>query len=128
VQLLEGRVDLPRVGVVLATDRESLPFVVVDAVGEEIGAASRFLQELRLSDRGVLTCRSYAVDLLRWWRLLGLLVVEWDRATTDEVAVLVGWMRTASNPQRLRRSGAGTVNTKTGKRALSPGYAPATIN
>lgn len=126
--MLEGRVDLPRVGEVRATDCESLPFLLVDAAGREVEPVSRFLRDLRLSDRSALTCRSYAVDLLRWWRILGVLAVRWDQATTDEVAVLVGWMRTASNPQRTRHSNLAAVNTKTGKRALSPGYAPATIN
>lgn len=128
MQLLEGRFDLPRGGEVRATESESLPFLLVDAAGREVEPVSRFLRDLRLSDRSALTCRSYAVDLLRWWRVLGVLAVQWDQATTDEVAVLVGWMRTASNPQRTRRPHSAAVNTKTGKRALSPGYAPATIN
>jgi hypothetical protein len=53
-----------------------------------------------------LTCRSYAHDLLRWWRLLTALRVEWAEATAAEVAVLVGWLRSARNGQRQRRSGA----------------------
>ena len=128
MQLMEGRLGLPRVGEVRATDMESLPFLVLDAVGCEVEPVSRFLRDLMLSDRSALTCRSYGVDLLRWWRILDVLAVGWDRATTDEVAVLVGWMRTASNPQRTRRFGAATVNAKTGKPALLPGYAPSTIN
>jgi hypothetical protein len=52
------------------------------------------------------TCRSYAHDLLRWWRLLTALQVEWAEATAAEVAVLVGWLRSARNRQRQCRSGA----------------------
>jgi integrase len=40
---------------------------------------------------------------------------------------MVGWMRSAVNPQR-RDGAGGAVNPRTGKRALSSGYAPATIN
>ena len=79
-----------------------------------------------------LTARSYANDLLRWFRLLSLLDVSWDRATRTEAEVLVGWMRAADNPQRRRSAGgagqAGLVNQRTGKRQLQLGYALATIN
>jgi integrase len=85
-----------------------------------------------LGDVSPLTCRSYAHDLLRWFRLLWMLDVCWARATEAETAVLVGWLRTAPNPQRRRwREGApasGSVNLTTGKAYLSAGYAPRTIN
>ena len=125
-QLMEGRVGLPRLGEVRATRSAVLPFVVVDGTGGEVQSVSTFLRELVLSDRSAATCRSYAVDLLRWWRVLGVLGVGWERATGGEVAVLVGWMRAAVNPQR--RGSTGGVNVKTGKARLGPGYAPATIN
>jgi integrase len=128
MQLMVGRLGLPRFGEVRATESPSLPFVVVDAVGCEVEPVSRFLRDLVLSDRSVLTCRSYAVDLLRWWRLLDVLAVGWDRATTDDVAVLVGWLRAAPNPQRVGRPGTEAANTKTGKAHLAPGYAASTIN
>lgn len=123
---------MPRVGGVRAGDRASLPYLVVDGAGEEVEPISQFLRELTLSDRSALTVKSYAHGLLRWWRLLDVLRVAWARATTDEVAVLVGWLRCASNPQRRRRRSdvppAGSVNLKTGKPSLAAGYAPATIN
>lgn len=79
-----------------------------------------------------MTCRSYGHDLLRWWRLLSLVEVAWDRAGRSEVELLVGWLRNARNPQRDRRDAtaapAGTVNLRTGKPSLRPGYAPSTIN
>lgn len=129
-ELVNGRIDPPRVGEVRAGERQSLPYVVVDAAGGEMEPVSRFLQHLALGDRSALTVRSYAVDLLRWWRVLDVVEVAWDRATTDEVAVMVGWLRTAPNPQRRRRSatGAGVVNLKTGKASLAGGYAASTIN
>jgi len=110
----------------------SLPFVVVDGHGEEVELFSTFLRDLMLTDMSPLTARSYAQDLLRWWRLLLVLEVEWDRASRAEVEVLVGWMRSAVNPQRRRSWSTsppeGSVNRRTGKRALGSGYAPATIN
>jgi integrase len=125
-QLMEGLVGLPRLGKVRATDSPVLPFVVVDESGRGVQPVSAYLQDLVLSDRSAATCRSYAVDLLRWWRLLGVVDVGWERASGGDVAVLVGWMRSAVNPQR--RGSAGGVNVKTGKTRLGPGYAAATIN
>jgi integrase len=128
--LLEGRIKLPRLGEVRHGDRPSLPFLVVDAAGYEVQPISQFLRHLALGDRSPLTCRSYAVDLLRWWRILDTLAVAWDRASVDEVVVLVGWLRSAPNPQRHRTSGQAVsgVNVKTGKPVLAAGYAASTIN
>ncbi|WP_280270420.1 tyrosine-type recombinase/integrase [Nocardia wallacei] len=94
--------------------------------------AVRFLRDLALSDASPLTCKSYGFDLLRWFRLLWLLEIGWEQASEAEVALLVGWMRTAPNPQRQRRRAggptAGSVNARTGKKLLRAGYAPRTIN
>ncbi|MFB9831310.1 hypothetical protein [Actinoallomurus acaciae] len=78
------------------------PFVVRDGGGVEVAPVSGYMKELALSDMSVLTCRSYAFDLLRWFRVLWVLEVAWEKATGAEVDVLVGWMRTAGNPQRRR--------------------------
>jgi len=130
--LLDGRTQLPRVGVVRAGVTGSLPFIVIDEHGAPIEPFSAFLRDLMLTDTSPLTARSYGNDLLRWWRLLHVLGVEWDRASRAAVEVLVGWMRSADNPQRHRHpatsTAPGSVNRKTGKRALRQGYAPATIN
>jgi integrase len=128
--LMEGEAALLAVGEVRAGDRPSLPFFVTDGAGDEVETISAFLTHLALCDMSPLTCRSYAHDLLRWWRLLTALRVEWGDATTAEVAVMVGWLRSARNAQRRRRSGPapGAVNPKTGKASLSEGYAPSTIN
>jgi integrase len=128
--LMEGEAPLPAVGEVRAGDRPSLSFFVADGAGDEVEAISAFLTHIALCDMSPLTCRSYAHDLLRWWRLLTALRVEWTGATTAEVAVLVGWLRSARNGQRRHRSGLapGAVNPKTGKPSLPDGYAPTTIN
>jgi integrase len=109
-----------------------LPYVVVDEADGEIEPFSVFLRDLMLGDASPLTCRSYGHDLLRWWRLLGLVGVSWDRATRSEVELLVGWLRSARNRQRERKRGdaapPGSVNLRTGKPTLRRGYAPSTIN
>lgn len=131
-QLAQGRLDLVRAGEVRPNTAADLPFVVADAAGQPIEAVSAFLGDLRLGDARPATCRSYAQDLLRWFRLLAMVEVAWDRATRGEVALLVAWMRQAPNPQRRRRrsdpSLCGAVNLKTGKANLASGYAKSTIN
>lgn len=130
--LLDGRRELPELGRVRPGTAGSLPFVVVDDHDVEIEPFSTFLRDLMLTDMSPLTARSYGHDLLRWWRLLSVLSVSWEHASRSEVEVLVGWMRSADNPQRHRRrpaaAPAGSVNRRTGKPSLRQGYAPATIN
>jgi hypothetical protein len=130
-RLMEGAADAPRIGEVHpARDGLFPPYVVLDGTAEPVEPVTLYLRDLALSDMSRLTCRSYAFDLLRWFRFLWSLEVPWDRASSGEVAVMVGWMRTACNPQRATRSGEsrGAVNARTGKSLLGPGYAPRTIN
>ncbi|CCH32915.1 tyrosine-type recombinase/integrase [Actinosynnema sp. NPDC047251] len=130
--LMEGQHSVPAVGSVVAGRGTDLPFVVVDRDGHEVKSVSAYLRDLMLGDASPLTCRSYAFDLLRWHRLLWLLETPWEKATEAEVAVLVGWLREAANPQRRRRlpdsAPPGSVNLNTGKPSLRAGYAPRTIN
>jgi len=108
------------------------PFVVANGFGAEIDAVIAYPRDLALSDSCPLTMRGYGFGLLRWLRLLWLLDVAWEKATEGEVAVIAGWLRSAPNPQRRRRSATadapGSVNLRTGKPNLRTGYAPRTIN
>ncbi|MFI9591153.1 tyrosine-type recombinase/integrase [Nonomuraea sp. NPDC052265] len=131
--LLEGQCSVPAVGAVITGAVPYLPYVVVDADGCEVEPVSAYLRDLMLGDVSPLTCRSYGFGLLRWHRLLWFVQTSWDKATEAEVALLVGWLREAHNPQRLRRRNSsspppGSVNLKTGKPSLREGYAPSTIN
>lgn len=131
-QLMEGHAPLPPIGSVVKALRSHPPFVVLDGDDVEVEVVTEFLRDLVLGDASPLTCRSYAYDLLRWFRLLWTLEMGWDRATESEVAVMVGWLRTAVNPQRTRRKASspapGTVNLRTGKSMLAAGYARSSIN
>ncbi|WP_245001573.1 tyrosine-type recombinase/integrase [Streptomyces alfalfae] len=131
-QLMEGRAVLPRVGSVVRLETQHPAYAVLDPAGSLVESVTPYLRDLALNDNSPETSRSYANDLLRWFRFLWLLNVTWDKATEGEVAVIVGWLRTAPNPQRRRtRPDApqpGSVNPRTGKRYLKAGYAPATIN
>lgn len=123
---------VPVVGQVRATDDVHLPFVVADATGVVIAPVAEFLRELHACGNAAASVRSYAFDLLRWFRFLAAVGVDWSAAQRTEVRDFVAWLRATPNPQRARRRAdapaPGSVNPRTGKRYLDAGYAPATIN
>lgn len=98
----------------------------------EHAAASLYLRELAASDCSPGTLRSYAFDLLRWFRFLHRRLVCWERADRSDVREFVEWLRETPNPQRLRRlpdrPRPGSVNALTGKKVLAASYAGRTIN
>ncbi|MFC3960963.1 site-specific integrase [Nocardia jiangsuensis] len=63
-----------------------------------------WLRELAACDFSPSSLRSYGFDLLRWLRFLHVHEVAWQRAERGHVRGLVEHLRTAPNPQRLRRS------------------------
>lgn len=65
---------------------------VVDASGTEIAPISRFLRNLLVDGCSVATCRSYAMDLLRWWRFLAAINVSWDAASREDWTDFLLWM------------------------------------
>ena len=108
-----------------------LPWRVIFPDAEHLGATS-YLRELAASDCSPLTIRSYAFDLLRWFRFLHERLISWERAERVDVRAFVEHLREAPNPQRLRRRPdgppPGSVNAVTGKAELTTKYAPRTIN
>ncbi|MFI6984221.1 tyrosine-type recombinase/integrase [Embleya sp. NPDC050154] len=75
--------------------------------------------------------RSYAYALLRWWRWLRAVGVEWNRATPAEARDLVLWLKQAAKYRRARRTKsaetAGTINPVTRKPHLNDRYQANTI-
>ena len=61
---------VPRIGCVVATADPLEPYRLLDADGAAVTAVASFLRELLAASRAPLTLRSYAMDLLRWWRFL----------------------------------------------------------
>ncbi|MCX4404063.1 hypothetical protein OG840_20530 [Streptomyces sp. NBC_01764] len=121
-----------RAGRVEATMATTLPWVVLDGAGRPITPVSEFLRELLACSNTPASCRSYAFDLLRWFRFLAAVDVEWSCAKRVDVCDFVLWLRTCHNPARDRRRPdaptPGSLNARTGKPYLRSGYAPATIN
>jgi Phage integrase, N-terminal SAM-like domain len=89
--------------------------VLVDEAGREVPAVSEFLSSLLAGGASRGSVRSYALALLRWWRFLAAVGVDWRRASRVETRDFVLWMRCPS------KRGPG------GRPAMSV-YAPATSN
>jgi integrase len=146
---------VPRIGCVAVTDDPLEPYRLVDADGGVVAPVASFLRELLAASRAPLTLRSYAMDLLRWWRFLAAVDVRWERATPVEGRDFSLWIRQASKPRsgpvrgaavvaraggadrrrrpQSRREGLaggipGQVNPVTGKPSPGWGYAPRTVN
>ena len=125
-----------RAGGIVSTGDEREPYRLIDAAGQAVGPVSAFLRELRAMSRSAATQRSYAIDLLRWWRFLDAVGVGWDRASRVEARDFSCWIGLTvkqrlqtSRPQTGRRSSGvlGAPNAVTGKPGAGDGYAPASI-
>jgi integrase len=143
---------VPRLGRVVAADDPFEPYRLLDADGAAVTAVSSFLRELLAASRSPLTLRSYAMDLLRWWRFLAAVDVRWEQATPVEGRDFSLWVRQASKPRaragpgvagegagggrrpQSRREGLaggglpGQPNRVTGKPSPGSGYAARTVN
>jgi integrase len=124
-----GSIRLPRWGKVVPSDGV-VPWLVIDPEGTPVEPVRRYLRDFVARNRPG-SVRSYAYALLRWWRWLHVVQVEWDRATSAEVRDLVLWLKQTTKPRNLPRtksaSTAGTVNPITRKRNPGDQYQPRTI-
>ncbi len=103
----EGR-DLPalvvsRAGRLVPTGDDREPYHVVGPDGQVAGPVAVFLRDLLASGKSAATLRSYAVDLLRWWRFLDAVDVAWDRAARAEARDFSCWIQLTVK-QRLQTS------------------------
>jgi integrase/recombinase XerD len=125
-----GSIRLPQWGRVVSV-AGTVPWLVVDPDGAPVEPVRRFLVDFVARDNRAGSVRSYAYDLLRWWRWLRAVGVEWDKATPAEVRDLVLWLKqTGKTRQAPRTTSAGTagrVNPITRKRHLGDRYEPRTI-
>ncbi len=106
-----GSIEMPSWGRVMAADGV-VPWLVAGPDGETVEPIRRFLTDFVARDSRTGSVRSYAYGLLRWWRWLLALGVEWDKATPAEVRDLVLRLRQAAKPRR----GARTVSAATAGR------------
>ena len=80
-------------------------------------------------DASPASLRSYAYELLAWFRFLDAVMVPWDLAGRVEARDFALWLKTARKPPRQRRADApapGSVNPVTGKATPGENYAART--
>ena len=82
---------------------EGLPYRVVFPDSEH-PVASSFLRDLAASDCSPATLRSYAYDLLRWFRFLHDRFVQWEKAERLDVRALVEHMKAFPTANAIRRA------------------------
>ncbi|MFF9594523.1 site-specific integrase [Streptomyces sp. NPDC014646] len=92
---------LPQTGALVEVADPAQPYVLLDAAGDVVEPVSAFFAELQACSRPPSTIRSYGMDLLRWWRFLDALGVEWRRATRAEARDFARWMAIAPKPVRV---------------------------
>ena len=90
-------------GRVVAADGP-VPFVVVDDCGRPVEPVGRFLRDFTARGHAAGSVRSYAYDLLRWWRFLRAVDVDWDRVSSAEVRDFVLWLRQTSKSRPAART------------------------
>ncbi|PZS21283.1 MAG: integrase [Pseudonocardiales bacterium] len=108
-----------------------VPFPVIDVDGRPVEPIARFLRDFVARGHAAGSVRSYAYDLLRWWRFLRAVEVEWDRASSAEVRDFVLWLGQATKSRGADRTRSlatvGQVNLVTRKQYLGDQFAARTI-
>ena len=124
------RIALPRWGRVAAAD-ELVPWLVVDDAGVAVEPIRRYLGDFIARGRSASSTRGYAYDLLRWWRWLRAVGIDWDKATSAEVKDFVLWLLSTTKrrdaPRTESAATAGTINPITRKRYLDDRYQARTV-
>ena len=132
-----SRLAVPQVGSLEATGDPFQPYRLLDAAGATIPAGDAYFAELVACGRPATTQRSYGMDLLRWFRFLSAVGVDWGQATRVEARDFCRWLAATPKPSRphwrrpvdppARQQPPSTPNALTGKCPPGPRYAPATV-
>ena len=110
---------VPLAGALQETGDPWEPYRIVDAGGEPVAAVAEFFRDLQAAGRSEATLRSYGHDLLRWFRFLWAVEVQWNRATRIEARDFCRWMLVAGKPSRPHWRSPGETAAASGK-----AYAP----
>jgi len=89
---------VPRRGAVEATGNPFEPYRLVDSGGVIVAPVTAYLGDLQACGRSAATQRSYAMDLLRWFRFTWAVGVPWDQATRAEARDFCRWIQLAGKP------------------------------
>jgi site-specific recombinase XerD len=121
--------EVARVGRVEETGERLQPFRLLDPHGVEVAAVTEFLHHMLADDASPASLRSYAYELLSWFRFLRAVGVSWHLAGRAEARDFALWLKNSRKPPRQRRPDApapGSVNPVTGKATQGANYAART--
>ncbi|MFJ6805492.1 site-specific integrase [Streptomyces anulatus] len=133
---------VPQIGCLEATGEADEPYQLLDSDGQLVVPAAVFFADLQAASKSAATIRSYGMDLLRWYRFLWAVDVQWDQVTRAEARDFCRWLQLADKPARVHwrhqrrgitapmlpapRVEPGTPNPVTGRSAPGRKYAPST--
>lgn len=131
---------VPLLGSLETTGDLFAPYRLVNDDGATVEPVAAFFAELAACGRPVATQRSYGMDLLRWFRFLWALGVDWDQATRVEARDFCRWLQVTVKPMRPHwrypgggapgsdtKPAAGRANAVTGKPSRGDRYEAATV-
>src|SRR5262249_3333881 len=88
-----GSLVVPRVGSLVETGDVWEPYRLLDPAGGVVGPVATYLRDLQAVGRPARTRRSYAHDLLRWFRFVWAISCPWDQATRAEARDFSRWIQ-----------------------------------
>lgn len=103
---------MPLVGSLASTGDPFEPYRLLDRDGEVVAAVTAYLRDLRACGRPTTTLRSYAMDLLRWYRFLWSVEIPWQQATRVEARDFSLWLQVADKPRRPHWRHPGELSTR----------------
>jgi site-specific recombinase XerD len=115
---------VPLLGSLEATGDLFVPYRLVDGGGATVEPVGVFFAELAACGRPATTQRSYGMDLLRWFRFLWALGVDWEQATRVEARDFCRWLQVTVKPTRPHWR---YPNAVTGKPSRGARYEAATV-
>jgi hypothetical protein len=131
---------VPQHGSLEATGDLFVPYRLVDGGGAVVVPAAAFFAELAACGRPATTQRSYGMDLLRWFRFVWAVGVDWDQATRVEARDFCRWLQVTVKPKRphwrypaggvpgsRKEPAVARVNAVTGKPLRGDRYEAATV-
>lgn len=98
--------EVLRTGKVEETGDPLLPYRLIGNDGVEVDAVTEFLHHMLADDDSPASLRSYAYELLSWFRFLAAIDVACDRAGRAEARDFALWLKTVKKPPRQRRPDA----------------------
>ncbi|MDX3591384.1 site-specific integrase [Streptomyces sp. ID03-2B] len=121
---------MPDIGRLLETGDPWEPYRLLDGSEQRVEPVAEYFKELLASHSPAATLRSYGNDLLRWWRFLWALGLEWDQVTQQDARDFSLWMQVADKPVRVhwRHRGQAAAGPTPRPRAKPGKPAPGTPN